>query len=128
MRELLAEVHHRAWTATALVSTFAVACAALGFVLPAALAAMAAGVILMWISEEESRLVAAMAPTVAAAGAAADPPAPARALAPTPACGPAVRVRDWANPFPAARPARRQRPPRGRQARRVRVAAAMPSD
>jgi len=105
MRELLAEVHHRAWLATALAGGLAVASAALRLPLPAAMAAMATGALLMWISEEKHRLVAAMAPG-------GDPiPAPALppVLAPVPPGGSAVPVREWANPFPASRPTRRQR-------------------
>ena len=119
MREFLAEVHHRAWIATALVSALAAACALLHFALPAALAAMAAGAMLMWISEEESRLVAAMAP--------GPDPAPAIAPAPAPARDAAIRIREWANPFPAPPSARRQRP-HGRRTRRQGVTAAIPSD
>ncbi len=116
MRELLAEVHHRAWAATALAGGLAAACASARLALPAVLAAMAAGAILMWLSEEENRVVAAMAPG------AAPPPA-----SPVPARGPVVVVREWASPFPAPRPARRQRP-QGRRAHRKRIAAAVPSD
>ena len=121
MREFLTEVHHRAWTATALASALAVVCALLGLALPTALAAMAAGVILMWISEEESRLVAAMTPDDA------PPPIPEPAALPVPATDSAVRVREWKSPFPMPRPARRQRS-HGRRARRWRVAAAVSSD
>ena len=121
MREFLTEVHHRAWTATALASTLAVVCALLGLALPTALAVMAAGMILMWISEEESRLVAAMTPDDA------PPPIPEPAALPVPAPDSAVRVREWKSPFPMPRPARRQRS-HGRRARRWRVAAAVSSD
>jgi hypothetical protein len=55
MRELLAEIHHRAWLATALAATLTAVFALLHLALPAALAAMATGGILMWISEEETR-------------------------------------------------------------------------
>ncbi len=121
MREFLTEVHHRAWTATALASTLAVVCAAAGLALPTVLAAMAAGVILMWISEEESRLVAAMTPDDASL------PVPALDAASVPARDSAVQVREWKNPFPAPRHARRQRS-HGRRVRRWHVAAAVSSD
>jgi hypothetical protein len=127
MRDLLAEVHHRAWTATAVAGALAVFCAAAHFTLPAVLAAMAAGAILMWTSEEENRVVAAMASVPAPVRASTPVPAPALvpAVAPAPAPapsapapGPAPVVREWASPFPAARPARRQHPQQGRRARR----------
>jgi hypothetical protein len=105
MRELLAEVHHRAWLATAVAGGLAVACAALRLPLAAATAALATGALLIWISEEKHRLVAAMAP--------GQDPVPAPVLPPVPAPaaprGSAVPVREWANPFPASRPTRRQR-------------------
>jgi hypothetical protein len=110
MRELLVEVHHRAWLATALAAVLAAACALLGFASPAALAAMAAGALLMWVSEEERRLLAAMAP--------GDDPIPAPVLAAVPVRGSAIRVREWASPFPAGRPAPRQRPQERRAGRR----------
>ncbi len=105
MRELLAEVHHRAWLATAAAGGLAVASAALRLPVPAAMAAMTAGALLMWISEEKHRLVAAMAPD--------QDPIPAPVLPPVqaPAAprGSAVPVREWTNPFPASRPTRRER-------------------
>ena len=121
MRDFLTEVRHRAWTATTLASASAVVCASLGLALPTALAAMAAGVVLMWISEEESRLVAAMTPDDAS------PPAPALAAAPVPARDSAVLVRDWKSPFPVPRRARGKRP-YGRRVRRWRVAFPVSSD
>ncbi len=121
MRDFLTEVRHRAWTATTLASASAVVCASLGLALPTALAAMAAGVVLMWISEEESRLVAAMTPDDASL------PVPALDAAPVPARDSAVRVREWKNPFPAPRHARRQRL-HGRRVRRWRVAFPVSSD
>ncbi len=132
MREFLAEVHHRAWIAAAVVGALAAACAFAQFALPAVLAAMTAGAILMWISEEENRLVAAMAPgadpmaapvvaPVAAAPVASPVPAP-DADRPS-----AVQVREWTNPFPASRPARRPHP-QGHRAGQRRVAAMALSD
>jgi hypothetical protein len=102
MRDLLAEVHHRPWLATALAGALAAVCALLRSPLPAALAAMVAGLILMWISEEEHRVVAAMGPGDDALPAPDLAPAPAAA----PATGSATRIREWASPFPAPRPAR----------------------
>jgi hypothetical protein len=122
MREFLAEVHHRAWIATFVASALAAACALAHLELPAALAA---GGILMWISEEENRLVAAMAPDPGPVPAPVSVPA---AAAP-PARAPAVRVREWASPFPASRLVRLQRQrAQGRRARRRHVAIAAPSD
>jgi hypothetical protein len=126
MREFLAEVHHRAWIATGLAGALAAACASAHLALPAALAAMTAGAIMIWISEEETRLLAAMvadeAFPAAPGDAAVSAPAPAPAPAPIPAAV-RVRVRDWTSPFPAPRPARRQRP-QGRRVHRQLVAAA----
>jgi len=119
MRDLLAEVHHRAWTATAVAGALAALCAAAQLALPAVLAAMAAGAILMWRSEEENRVVAAMAPVAPPASAPilvpTAPPAPAL---PAPTRDAAAAVREWASPFPASRSVRRQRPQPGRRARR----------
>ncbi len=126
MREFLAEVHHRAWIATGLAGALAAACASAHLALPAALAAMTAGAIMIWISEEETRLLAAMvadeAFPAAPGDAAVSAPVPAPAPAPIPAAV-RVRVRDWTSPFPAPRPARRQRP-QGRRVHRQLVAAA----
>jgi hypothetical protein len=113
MRELLAEIHHRAWLATALAAALTAVFALLHLALPAALAAMATGGILMWISEEETRVVAAMAP---AAMAPANDLAPV--LAAAPAFGSAVLVREWSSPFPGSRSARSQRPQDRRAGRR----------
>lgn len=113
MRELLAEIHHKAWAATASVAALAAACALAKLALPAVLAAAAVGAMLMWISEEEKRILAAMAPV-------GDAPPPA--LVPA-APRPMVRVRDWANPFPAPRAVRRQRVG-GRRVRRRHAHAA----
>ena len=121
MREFLAEVHHRAWVATTVAGVLAAACALAHLALPAALAAMAAGAILMWISEEENRPVAAMTPDDAL------PPAPALAAAPVPARDSAVLVREWKSPFPVPRRARGKRP-YGRRVRRWRVAFPVSSD
>ena len=110
MREFLAEVHHRAWLATAVTAALAAACALLRVPLLAAVAAMATGALLMWISEEEHRLLTAMAP--------GDAPMPAPDLAPLPACGPAVCVREWVSPFPASRPAAPRQRAQGRRAGR----------
>ena len=107
MRDLLAEVRHRAWTATAVAGALAAFCAAAQLALPAVLAAMAAGAILMWISEEENRVVAAMAPAPA--------PAQVPVLVLAPAGAPAAVVREWADPFSARRPVRRQRPQQPRR-------------
>ncbi len=130
MREFLAEVHHRAWIATGLAGALAAACASAHLALPAALAAMTAGAIMIWISEEETRLLAAMvadeAFPAAPGDAAVSAPVPAPAPAPIPAAV-RVRVRDWTSPFPAPRPARRQRP-QGRRVHRQLVAAATLSD
>jgi hypothetical protein len=105
MRELLAEVHHRAWLATAVAGGLSVASAALRLPLPAAMAAMTAGALLMWICEEKHWLVAAMAP--------GQDPIPAPVLPPVPAPaaprGSAVPVREWTNPFPVSQPTRRHR-------------------
>ena len=134
MREFLAEVHHRAWIATGMAGALAAACASAHLALPAALAAMTAGAIMIWISEEETRLLAAMVadeafpatPGDAAVSAPVPAPAPAPAPAPIPAAV-RVRVRDWTSPFPAPRPARRQRR-QGRRVHRQLVAAATLSD
>ncbi len=126
MREFLAEVHHRAWIATGLAGALAAACASAHLALPTVLAAMTAGAIMIWISEEETRLLAAMVPGEAPATA----PGDAAVSAPVPARDPAavrVQVRDWTSPFPAPRLARRQRP-RGRRVHRQLVAAATLSD
>lgn len=121
MRDFLAEVHFRAYAFAAVVCTLAVACASMRLGVPAAVAMMAAGVILMWISEEEKRVVAAMAssgdpmpaPDLAPAPSSARISAPASAptpvLEPVPGRGSAVRIREWANSFPAPQPARRDR-------------------
>ena len=121
MRDLLAEVRHRAWTATAVAGALAAFCAAAQLALPAVLAAMAAGAILMWRSEEENRVVAAMALDVPSAPASAPilvPTAAPAPMLPAPTRDAANAVREWANPFPAPRSARRQRPQPGRRARR----------
>ncbi len=126
MREFLAEVHHRAWIATGLAGALATACASVHLALPTVLAAMTAGAIMIWISEEETRLLAAMVPGEAPATA----PGDAAVSAPVPARDPAavrVQVRDWTSLFPAPRPARRQRP-QGRRVHRQLVAAVTLSD
>lgn len=113
MRELLAEIHHKAWLATASVAATASVCALLKLVTPAVLAAGAVGVMLMWICEEEKRLLEAMAP-----GDAALPPALIPVARPS-----ATRVREWASPFPVGRPSRRQRAKGRRDRRHAPVAA-----
>jgi hypothetical protein len=119
MRDLLAELHHRAWTATAVAGALAALCAAAQLALPAVLAAMAAGAILMWRSEEENRVVAAMALDVPSAPASAPILVPTAATpTPVPTRDATAAVREWASPFPASRSVRRQRPQPGRRARR----------
>ena len=143
MRELLAEVHHRPWTATAVACALAAFFAAMHWALPAALAAMAAGLVLMWTSEEENRVVSAMATAPTAAPAppmvpastpvpafvqTAAPPVPANAnAAAVPAVQEVPAVREWTNPFPAPRSARRPRL-QGRRAHRQHAAVLVPSD
>jgi hypothetical protein len=118
MREVLAELHHRAWLAAGLAGVLVASFAFLHCALPAALTAMAAGGLLMSISEEENRVVAAMVP--------ANAPMPAVIV---PTSQSAVSVRDWASPFPARRPTR-WRGPQERRAhgRRRRVGARGLSD
>ena len=117
VRDLLVEIHYRAWVAAAVAGAVAAACASLQMAFPATAAAMAAGAILMWISEEEKRVLAAMADADAAAlPPALAPSAPAPA-APVPANDWAAPVRAWANPFPSPR-ALRAAGRLGRRARR----------
>jgi hypothetical protein len=89
----------------------AVACASLRLGLPAVVAVMATGAILMWISEEEKRVLAAMRPEGAGPVPAPELPSlPSPAPAPVPAGdASAIRVREWANAFPAPRRDRRER-------------------
>ena len=119
MREVLAELHHKAWLAAGLASALAASFALLHCALPAALAAMVAGGLLMWISEEENRVVAAMAPASA--------PMPAVTV---PTSQAAVRVRDWASPFTAPQPVRWREPQqrRAHHGRRRRAGARAASD
>ena len=62
MQGLLDGLRGRAWIATALMGAFAAACASLHLALPTALAAMAAGAIMMRKSEEEASVVVMKAP------------------------------------------------------------------
>lgn len=124
LRDALAEIHYEAWTAAALAGTVAAGAALADVPTVAAASAMAAGLILMWICEEEKRVLAAMADTSAAPMPvpASVPAAPAAALVPAnddrplapavsePQPDAAGPLRQWANPFPAARSARRPRP------------------
>jgi len=81
MQDLLAKLRDKAWTATALMGALAAACASLHLALPTALAAMAAGAIMMWKAEEPEE-DEALAVRVASVSAPEAEPAPVAAFRP----------------------------------------------
>ena len=60
LNSLLDDLRDKAWIATALMGALAAACASFGLAFPTALAAMAAGAIMMWKSEDEEEPLVVM--------------------------------------------------------------------